>query len=321
MRAGEIIVLPDTLRDWPWPRQINPWYAECKEESTAWCESFKAFGPKAQKSFNRCDFNLLASLSFPLLNRDGCRIGCDLMNLFFVIDEHTDAANAAVARYQADVVMDALRNPYRPRPTDEWIGGEVTRAFWANAIRTATRSAQRRFVETFQQYMDSVVQQAEDRDAHLIRDVETYFEVRRDTIGAKPSFAVNEIHLNLPDEIINHPVVIKLTDLCIDALIIGNDLCSYNIEQARGDDGHNLVTIVMHQYDLDVQGAMDWISVLHDQIAADFLDTYENFPDLDVSVQVFEDLQVYLDGLGNWVRANDSWSFEVSTASREAHPC
>ncbi|KAJ7443636.1 hypothetical protein B0H11DRAFT_1931522 [Mycena galericulata] len=123
--SDTILVIPDTLRSWPWPRHLNAYYAICKEESSAWCEAFNAFDAKAQKSFNRCDFNLLASLAFPLLNKDGCRVGCDLMNLFFVIDEHTDIAATEIAREQADIVMDAIRNPNKRRPEAEWIGGKV----------------------------------------------------------------------------------------------------------------------------------------------------------------------------------------------------
>lgn len=49
------------------------------------------------------------------------------MNLFFVIDEHTDVASTQTVQRQADIVMDALRNPHTPRPENEWIGGEVAR--------------------------------------------------------------------------------------------------------------------------------------------------------------------------------------------------
>ncbi|KAJ7071626.1 isoprenoid synthase domain-containing protein, partial [Mycena amicta] len=252
--------IPDTLRSWPWPRAINPWYAVCKEESAAWCEAFKAFGPKAQQNFNRANFGLLGALAYPLLNRDGCRISCDFMNFVFLIDDHTDVSETAVARHQADIVMDVIRNPHQPRPPGEWIGAEIARSFWENAIHTVTPTAQRRFVDGFQQYMDAVVQQADDRSTGHIRDVDSYFEVRRNTIGAKAGFALIETHLNIPDEIIAHPIVVKLTNLTIDAIFIANDLCSYNVErvflslssQARGDDGHNLVTVVMHQYGLDV---------------------------------------------------------------------
>lgn len=55
-----IIRIPDTLVNWPWPRTASPYYEQCKAESTAWFESFKAFSPKAQKAFNRCDFSRLS---------------------------------------------------------------------------------------------------------------------------------------------------------------------------------------------------------------------------------------------------------------------
>ena len=55
------------------------------------------------------------------------RTGCDLMNLFFVIDEYTDVATEPQAREMARVIMDAIHNPSQPRPDGEWIGGEIAR--------------------------------------------------------------------------------------------------------------------------------------------------------------------------------------------------
>ena len=77
----------------------------------------------------------------------------------------------------------------------------------------------------------------------------------------------------------------------------------------RGDDGHNLVTIVMHQFNMDPQTAMNYISDLHDKLARQFLDQWMRIPTFGGPL----DLEVitYCDGLGNWVRANDTWSFEV----------
>ena len=49
------------------------------------------------------------------------------MNLFFMIDEHSDAVNGLEARRQADIIMHALRNPSLPSPKGEWIGGEMSR--------------------------------------------------------------------------------------------------------------------------------------------------------------------------------------------------
>ena len=49
------------------------------------------------------------------------------MNFFFVVDEYTDVASSEEARKLCDIVKDALNNPHSPRPTGEWIGGEVAR--------------------------------------------------------------------------------------------------------------------------------------------------------------------------------------------------
>lgn len=56
--TGQVLHLPHTLASWPWPRLINPHYEDCKRESSAWAESFHAFGPKAQVAFNNCDFSM-----------------------------------------------------------------------------------------------------------------------------------------------------------------------------------------------------------------------------------------------------------------------
>lgn len=51
------VFIPNMLARWPWPRRINPYYAEVKKESAAWTASFGAFSPKAQHAFDRCDFS------------------------------------------------------------------------------------------------------------------------------------------------------------------------------------------------------------------------------------------------------------------------
>jgi len=47
-------------------------------------------------------------------------------------------------------------------------------------------------------------------------------EVRRDTIGAKPSFAILETAMNLPDEAVYHPDIVELSILAIDMILLGN---------------------------------------------------------------------------------------------------
>lgn len=141
------IHIPDTLASWPWPRKINPHYKICKIESSTW---IKSFGVQLDKStheaFSKCDPSrsapcfifpenrikltltlpqgLLAALGYSSCCIEGCRIGCDLMGVFLVIDERTDKAADDVAQIKADVqvIMDAIRNPHHWQVLDECDG-------------------------------------------------------------------------------------------------------------------------------------------------------------------------------------------------------
>lgn len=85
-----------------------------------------------------------------------------------------------------------------------------------------------------------------------------------------------------------------------------------NCRQSRGDDGHNLVTVVMQQYGLGLQDSFDWIGELHQDLEACFLSEFRKLPYFpEESDSVNREVREYANALGNWVRANDQWSFEV----------
>ena len=69
-----------------------------------------------------------------------------------------------------------------------------------------------------------------------------------------------------------------------------------------------MVTVIMHERDVDLQGAMDYIGELHEGLVKSFLLAKDRLPSWGEPV----DSQVarYVHGLGNWVRANYQWSFE-----------
>lgn len=49
------------------------------------------------------------------------------MNLFYCFDEYTDIADAKGAEEIRNIVVDAMRNPHKPRPAGELLIGEMTR--------------------------------------------------------------------------------------------------------------------------------------------------------------------------------------------------
>jgi hypothetical protein len=122
--------------------------------------------------------------------------------------------------------------------------------------------------------------------------------------------------------------MVELTNLTIDLLCIGNvmlphpsspliqasrltihqDLVSYNKEQASEDDEHNIITIVMANHNTTLDNALIWVADFHAKLEVRFNDVYRNLPRWGGALD--DDVQIYVFGLANWVRANDQWSFE-----------
>ncbi|KAF8550942.1 terpenoid synthase, partial [Imleria badia] len=252
------IFIPDVLARWPWPRRISPHYAVVDKETAAWTASFSAFSPKAQQGFSRGHFNLLGCMAYRTAKKEHVRAGCDLMNLLFVIDEYSDVSEPSEFRKQKDIVMDALRNPHEPRPKGEWICGEMARQFGERTMRNTSEQFQKRFIAAMDEHLEGDLQQAIDRTGHHLRDINSYFDIRRKTIGTAPSLVLLELALDIPDEVFSHPAIQEMILASTDMILIGNDILSYNVEQSRGDGNHNIVKVVMNEFGTDVNGAILW---------------------------------------------------------------
>ncbi|KAI9442056.1 terpenoid synthase [Lactarius psammicola] len=273
--------LPDLLAQWPCPRVLNQHYEETKPEFDKCVRGFEALDAKSQSAFDRCNFDCL-------------RVTCDLAVLYFMYDEYTDNLDEDGVRACADEVMDALRHPHKERPQGESKLGEIARQFWLRAIKVASERTQRRFLKSFAAYVYAVIDEASDRKCGRVRGIRDYLELRRLTVAVYPSFFSVELGLDIPDEIMTHPAMETLLGLVADSTVLTNDLYSYNIEQAAGHGGHNLLTAVMSEKGVDLDGALDWLTEYNGEILSRFREQFQDAP-----VR-----------LAYWIRGHDCWSFE-----------
>lgn len=135
-----------------------------------------------------------------------------------------------------------------------------------------------------------------------------YLINRRENAAIRPGSLPLELDLSIPDEIFYHPVIVELSTCIADLTLVDNDILSYNREQATGNDGHNLLTCVMHELRCDVNSAMEWAAQYHARVESKFIEGLKNLPSwgAEVDTQVTE----YLTRIANWPRANYCWSFE-----------
>lgn len=64
----------------------------------------------------------------------------------------------------------------------------------------------------------------------------------------------------------------------------------------------------MQQFEVDLSGALLWLEEHHRLLESDFMSQYTQLK----ALIGFNNPRVtkYVEGLGNWVRANDCWNFE-----------
>jgi len=163
------------------------------------------------------------------------------MAFMFVCDEYTDKVDNDGAHAYAKIVMDALRNPQKERPQGESNLGEVARRsayisnvplscaidddfgrFSLQATEVASTSSWNRFIAAFEEYLNSVIDEAADRAEGHIRNISNYLELRRLTIGGYPSYLCLELGLDLPDDVMKHPTMKSLLSLVADTILLTN---------------------------------------------------------------------------------------------------
>ena len=74
----------------------------------------------------------------------------------------------------------------------------------------------------FDLYNDAVVREAVNRSTAHICSVDEYLAVRRYTIGAMAVFAVYELDLNIPQEVMDHPTIGLLCKHATDMIVLRN---------------------------------------------------------------------------------------------------
>ena len=201
-------------------------------------------------------------------------------------------------------------------------------SYWRRLLSTSARGPRQRFIETFDFFFQAVTEQALDREDGVIPDLASYIALRRDTSGCKPCWALIEYanNLNIPDEVMEHPVIRSLGEAANDLVTWSNvsralplsfvrlkltntsqDIFSYNVEQSKGDT-HNMIPVVMNEQDLDLQSAVDFVGDLCKQSIDRFNNDKINLPSWGAKID--KDVGVYVNGLANWIVGSLHWSFE-----------
>lgn len=154
-----------------------------------------------------------------------------------------------------------------------------------------------RFLKHTEGYVRGFGREAELRENGEVLDVESYDVLRRDNSAVRYCLSLVGyiLGLDLPDEIYEHPVYLEMHLAAVDMITWSNvrfflsltrrfpdityqDIYSYNMEQAMGHFGNNILTVLQRSMNTDLQGAADYVEVHFRELAAKFEDAKSRLP-------------------------------------------
>jgi hypothetical protein len=175
-----------------------------------------------------------------------------------------------------------------------------------------------------------VAREAEYRERGEVLDMESFKHLRRENSAIRLCFGLFEYSLgiDLPDEVFENPVFESLYWAAADMVCWANvclllllpqsrhltdafqDVYSYNMEQAKGHTGNNIVTVLMKAKGCDLQTASDLIGVYYAELMERYLADRERLPSF--GAQIDTDVRLYMRAMENWPIGNLEWSFETN---------
>ncbi|THH32805.1 hypothetical protein EUX98_g1401 [Antrodiella citrinella] len=311
------IVIPDLVSHCNFPLRNNRHRKQASVECKQWLFRGGNLNERKRKAFHGLKAGLLTAMCYPDAAYPQLRVCCDFMNWLFHLDNISDELNDRGTVHASVVVMNTLYHPHSYRSTNRV--GKMTRDYWKRLILTGSPGMQQRFQETMDFFFQAVTQQAQDRENGVVPDLDSYVSMRRDTSGCKPCWALIEYayNLTLPDEVMEHPIIVALGEATNDLVTWSNDIFSYNVEQSKGDT-HNMIVVVMKQYRLDLQSAVDFVGRLCMQAIDRFNNDRKHLPSW--GPETDRQVEIYVNGLADWIVGSLHWSFESERYFAKAGP-
>ncbi|KAG8212951.1 isoprenoid synthase domain-containing protein [Butyriboletus roseoflavus] len=292
-------ILPDLVSDCHYPLLLSPHCYNVARASEKWLlQGAQLVEPRVTKFMGLKAGELTASC-YPYSDEFHLRVCSDFMNWLFNMDDWLDEFDVTDTWGMRESCIGAFRDPIHFETRK--IGGLMCKSYFSRFIQTGGPGCTKRFIHTMDLFFIAVAKQADDRANGRIPDLESYITVRRDTSGCKPCFALIEYaaRIDLPDEVMSHPVIMAMEEATNDLVTWSNDIFSYNVEQSRRDT-HNMIVVLMREQGLDLQGAVDYVGAL-------CKGTVQRFED---NRAILPFVAIYVEGLQNWIVGSLHWSFD-----------
>jgi len=306
MAQTNTFTLPDMISFCQTPKPVSPHYEQVAAEAKQWLSDGGHIEESIIDNLVSWKFALLVCTAFPGAGPTELRACTDALNMGFLLDDLAEDVDHHVMEAVSRSILGSMHDPESFNSTDMF--GEMIRDVYKRMLLTASPGTHGAIMKAMESWLQSSVQQTLDRTGAL-PTVNDFIVSRRDNSGLKSLFSLIRYayKLDVPDEVMAHPAIVAMEEAANDFKTWCNDILSYNIEQSKGQN-INMVTVVMHQDNLDVQAAVDFVWAKCKDAHERFIENKKKLPSWDEKTD--KDVTVYVDGLMDWMVGNVHWSYQ-----------
>jgi len=301
---------------YPFPDFIHPDFRQQREEYYAWIDREYTFHSKeAREKHKRHHLTDIAARGCPFLKGiEELRPLASYAANGAMMDDYWDQCTRN-EMYEIGNRLTALLtgdDPHEPGPDENGIFHQ----FWVLRQDALKCGIPERLYKKFTAAIHRVfIGYAEERvyyRANIIPPLAVYWIIREDTSGVLPFCryaALQKDYRQLPDEVLEHPHILRLHTLCSWMIGIHNDIISLPKELHREEDTMNLVKVLQHERCLSLKEAYMTALEFHDSFLKEFMLLHEHLPpfgDLQDTVYNYvQDLGILVAGVYAW-HTNDT---------------
>ncbi|KAI1091352.1 Presilphiperfolan-8-beta-ol synthase [Rostrohypoxylon terebratum] len=249
---------------------VNPNYFKVKPEGERWIARVMNMDERTQVKNREADLCYISAIWAPDADEDALRFILDWNHWVFLFDDQFDEGHLKddliAAKEELDQTMAIMEDGAQLISPEDSKLRHIFQTLWLRYKQSASIEYQQRFKKTHKMFFGRLLAQVQlmTRGEVLSRDVETYMELRRGTIGAYVAIVLSAWAqgCEIPENVFSHNSTKECMRISTDLTILVNDLLSYRRDQELGVE-HNLITLLMAK-GMSIQQAVDEIGVMVD---------------------------------------------------------
>lgn len=299
---------------YPFPDFMNPYFQEQREEYYDWIDREYTFHSKeAREKHKTHNLTDIAARGLPFLKSLAeLRPIANYTANGAMMDDYWDRCTHAEMNEVQKRITALLTGEDKKEPTDHGIYHQ----FWVLRQDAIKCEMPERLYNKCIAAMHNVLVGYMDERTHYRENVPPPFEIytiiREDTSGGLPFckyVAMQKDYRQLPDDVLEHPHILRLHSLCARMIGIHNDIISLPKELQRDGDIMNLVMVIQHEQKVPLEEAYMMSLEVHDNYLKEFMLLHERLPFFgewqEMAYNYVQDLGTMVAGVYAW-HTNDT---------------